>query len=107
VDLIAPKGLVDAGDAGIRVAGNLVVAAAQANLANVAVGGGISSNVPVGGGGAIGGLAGVSNLAQEATKSVERATETAADRGTRAEPQRQPSFITVEVIGLGEEEGRR
>ena len=47
VDLIAPKGSVDAGDAGIRVSGNLNIAAVQVlNAGNISVGG-KSAGVPV------------------------------------------------------------
>jgi len=53
VDLIAPKGTIDAGDAGIRVTGNInIAAAAVTNAGNIAAGGSTSGApaAPAGGG---------------------------------------------------------
>ncbi|MCW5623888.1 MAG: filamentous hemagglutinin family protein [Burkholderiales bacterium] len=106
VDLIAPNGEVNAGDAGIRVAGNLNIAALRVvGTENIQVGG-VSVGVPAAATSSLGGLAGVSNVANEATKSVTEATEKIADRAT-SQTARQPSFLTVEVIGLGDEDEER
>ncbi|MGI9087067.1 MAG: filamentous hemagglutinin family protein [Chthoniobacterales bacterium] len=101
VDLIAPAGTVDAGDAGIRVAGNLNIAAVQVlNAGNIATGG-ASVGTPVVAAPNLGGLTAASNAvgAQNAT-----AAET-APRSTTEAAQTLPSIITVEVLGYGGGEG--
>jgi hypothetical protein len=106
VDLIAPAGVVDAGDAGIRVTGNLSIAATTVlNAGNIQVGG-TSAGVPSAPAVAapnLGGLASASNAA---------AAQTAAgqDFARQSTPDRQededaPSIIVVEVIGYGGGEG--
>ena len=105
VDLIAPHGTVDAGDAGIRSAGNLTIAARQVRGAENIQVGGVSAGVPTSGSSSLGGsLGGVSNAAANATKNAERATQQlAADSAAAQKAQGLvPSFITVEVLGLGE-----
>lgn len=109
VDLIAPKGAVNAGDAGIR-AGNLNIAAQVIlNAENIQVSG-ASTGVPVTDtSGLSAGLAGNSALGD--TQSVQEATRSVAsnsgDARKAAEETRQnlagfrPSFITVEVLGFG------
>lgn len=102
VDLIAPKGEVNAGDAGIRVAGNLNIAALRVIGADNIQVGGVSTGVPIAAPAPVGGLAGTSSVAQDAAKSAQQATEQTA---TSAAGQKEatPSFLTVEVIGLGDE----
>ena len=99
VDLIAPVGAIDAGDAGIRVSGNLNISAVTVlNSSNVQVGGtsvGTPATVATS-------LAG----ALSAASSVSAASNAAADTVTRqAKPQDQApepdSLITVEVLGYG------
>ena len=110
VALIAPKGEVNAGDAGIRAGGNLTIAAERvANADNLDVGG-ISTGVQVADTGNLSGsLSGVSNLADntgEATKSV--AGSIKEEGGQNAQEAKQvlaafkPTFINVEVLGFGE-----
>jgi filamentous hemagglutinin len=110
VDLIAPKGTVNAGDAGIR-AGNLNIAAQVVlNAENIQVSG-ASSGVPVADtGGLSAGLAGNNSLGD--TQAVAETTRSvggqSADAGKAVEEAKQalaafrPSFITVEVLGYGE-----
>jgi hypothetical protein len=103
VDLIAPEGSVNAGDAGIRAAGNINIAAVTVVGAdNISVGGistGAALAAPV--------AAPVStgNVAAEATRATDAIAQAVAD-ATRAQEELKksfrPSFITVEVIGLGE-----
>ncbi|HEY2346397.1 MAG TPA: filamentous hemagglutinin family protein [Xanthomonadaceae bacterium] len=95
--LVAPRGTVDAGDAGIRVAGNLVVASEfVANADNIDVKGN-----SVGVSGAHGVDAGTLNAASSAASSVADAAGNLA--GQRQEPLRDmPSIISVQVIGFGE-----
>ena len=91
--LVAPRGTVDAGDAGIRVSGNLVVAAFSiANADNIQVQGN-SVGVP----------SGVVNVGALSTaSSAAAAAQQAADEiANRRVPERAASMISVEVVGLG------
>ncbi|WFU84465.1 filamentous hemagglutinin family protein [Bradyrhizobium sp. CIAT3101] len=95
--LLAPRGTVDAGTAGIRVSGNLIVAAVQVvNAFNVKVGGSTTgvqiTSVPN-----VGALSAASNTAGAAAKSAE--TPTASGGGDRA------SVFIVEVVGYGGGDG--
>ncbi len=110
VDLIAPKGTVNAGDAGIR-AGNLNIAAQVVlNSENIQVSG-ASSGVPVADTGSLSaGLAGGNVLGDtqavaEATRSVgSQSTDTAkaSAEAKQALASFRPTFISVEVLGYGE-----
>jgi hypothetical protein len=95
VYLMAPRGTVDAGDAGIRVSGNLVVAAAHvANADNVQVKGD-SVGLPVVQSVNVGALNAASSAATAATKAAE---DVARQQQSDAR-DRQPSIISVQVIG--------
>ncbi len=73
VDLIAPTGVVNAGDAGIGAAGNLNIAAPQVvGLDNIQVGG-VAAGVPTDTGAAAG-LTGVSSLSSSVASAAESAT---------------------------------
>lgn len=102
VDLIAPMGTIDAGDAGIRSAGNLNVAAsAILNASNIQVSGGTSGApaAPSVSAPNIGGLAGAANAAGAATST---ATQTGApSKPAPPTTEEAPSLITVEVLGYG------
>ena len=110
VDLVAPKGTVNAGDAGIR-AGNLNIAAQLVlGAENIQVTG-TSTGVPVADtSGLTAGLAGNSTLGDtQAVAETTRFVDSQASDGQKAaEQSRQalasfrPSFITVEVLGFGE-----
>ncbi len=102
VDLIAPVGVVDAGDAGIRSSGNLTIAATQVlNAGNIIVSGS-SAGTPtttvttpnVGGLTTAGNTAGAGNAAAGATKAAPAKPEAALI-------QTIPSIITVTVEGYG------
>ena len=71
VDLVAPTGEVNAGDAGIGSAGNLNIAAPQVvGLDNIQVGG-VATGVPTEAGGLAASLTGVSSVGSSATDSAE------------------------------------
>jgi filamentous hemagglutinin family protein len=101
VDLVAPNGIVNAGDAGIRASGNLNIAAVQVlNAGNISVGG-KSSGVPTTTAPNIGGLSAASNTAGAASNTASEAARQAASRAAAQQDQMLPSIITVEVIGYG------
>jgi hypothetical protein len=110
VALIAPKGEVNAGDAGIRAGGNLTIAAERVVNSDNAFALGKTTGVPAAdAGGLSGSLSGVSNLADntgEATKSV--AGSIKDEGGQSAQEAKQvlaafkPTFINVEVLGYGD-----
>jgi filamentous hemagglutinin family protein len=96
VDLIAPSGTIDAGDAGIRSSGNVTLAALQiVNAFNIEAQG-ITTGVPTIQAPNIGGLTEASNTAGAGAQS---ATTPRSDAGA------QPSVIIVEVIGFGGGDG--
>src|SRR5450830_32575 len=101
VDLIAPLGTIDAGEAGIRVSGNVNLAALQViNAANIQVKGdavGIPTIAAVNVGALTNASAAASSAASAAQDSVQRARNEAR--------QALPSIFTVRVLGFGNEQG--
>ncbi|MDR3401065.1 MAG: filamentous hemagglutinin family protein [Chthoniobacter sp.] len=105
VDLIAPVGVVDAGDAGIRATGNLNIAATKVlNADNISVTGTSSGTPAVAAVSApnIGGLT-AGNQSQAATSGA--ADEQKRQQQQAAQPEEPDSSITVEVVGYGGGEG--
>lgn len=110
IDLIAPLGTIDAGEAGIRVSGNINIAALRVvNAANIQTQG-KSSGVPV--------SAAVNTAAMSSASAAGAAASQAAEDAARnqqaAARQGRASIVTVEVLGFGtepvqrrEEEARR
>ncbi|PTR30710.1 filamentous hemagglutinin family protein [Luteibacter sp. OK325] len=96
--LIAPRGTVDAGDAGIRVSGNLVIAAARvANADNIQVKGD-SIGVPVTAAVNIGAL----NAASAAATAATQAAEDVARKQQSDARDKIPSEISVHVLSDGD-----
>jgi Filamentous haemagglutinin family outer membrane protein len=92
--LATPQGFVDAGDAGIRVSGNLVIAATLVLNANNIQVQGTAIGIPVVTAPNIGALTAASNAAGSANKAVELP---AGDTG-RSD---RTSIIIVEMLGYG------
>lgn len=101
VDLIAPTGVVDAGDAGIRATGNLNIAATQVLNASNITSGGTSTGTPVSSVSAPN-IAAVTSAANAgaATSNAAAATQTSPNQ-LPLNQQPLPSIITVEVLGYG------
>lgn len=110
--LIAPKGTVNAGDAGIRALGDLFIDASRVVGLNNIVSVGLSIGVPVavdtsGLSVAPAGLNDAAKAASDATGALAGASE---DAQKAAEDMRQslaafkPNLISVEVLGFGNEE---
>jgi filamentous hemagglutinin len=103
VDLYAPRGVVNASDAGI-VAGNLTIGAtAVLGRDNITVSG-ISVGVPVDASGLGANLASSSSVGSSATSAAALAVESGT-KGEAATPLGQGAlaFLDVFVMGLGEE----
>ena len=108
--LVAPKGDVSAGDAGIRASGNLTIAAQHVTGADNIQVGGIATGVPAASSGLGAGLAGVTGLndANNATNEQTKALNAAAGQSDKAMADARaalanfrPSFISAEVLGFG------
>jgi filamentous hemagglutinin len=106
VNLIAPKGAVNAGDAGIRVAGNLNIAAVQViGASNITVAG-TASGVPVSEAGAFAGALSGANSLGDASKSAVEALTSDLNQATNFQQMNDalaPTFITVKLFCLGVE----
>ena len=92
IDLIAPRGTIDAGEAGIRVSGNINLAALQVlNAANIQVQG-TSTGIPT-----------VQAPSISAALSISNATAATQQTATPSQGSgnAQPSVIIVEVLGYG------
>ena len=95
VDLIAPLGTIDAGEAGIRVSGNVNLAALQiVNAANIQVQG-TATGLPTVQGPPVGALTAASNTA---AATQQTAVPTQSNAG-------QASVMIVEIIGYGGSQG--
>lgn len=105
VDLIAPAGIIDAGDAGIRVTGNINLAATQVvNASNIAAGGSSAGapSAPSVSAPSVGGISSAASTAAAASGAAMDAGDTARDQAEAATPEtEQLSLITVVVLGYG------
>ncbi|MGO9037842.1 MAG: filamentous haemagglutinin family protein [Steroidobacteraceae bacterium] len=105
VDLVAPAGTVNAGDAGIGAAGNINIAARTVvGLSNIQFGG-TSTGVPAQISNAGASLSGASAAASSATNTSTAAatSNTAEQAGAAPLSQAELSWLDVFVTGLGEE----
>ena len=100
IDLIAPVGTIDAGDAGIRVSGNLNISAAVVvNATNISAGGTNTGSAPTA-------VAAPSVTAISAAQTTGAASTPPVENTPKQEAPAPPapdqlSIITVEVIGYG------
>jgi len=99
VDLIAPVGTVNAGDAGIRSSGNINVAAAQVLNAGNIQAGGASTGVPTSSVPNIGATVAASSAAGSSQNAASQVS--ARQQPSQTLPIQVPSIISVEVIGYG------
>jgi len=102
VNLIAPQGTVDAGDAGIRATGDINISAVRVLNADTIQAGGTTTGVPSAPPAAIPNVAGLSSGASSSAAALSSATEVAdAARQNPSNVEETPSLITVEVLGYG------
>jgi hypothetical protein len=101
VFLFAPKGVVDAGEAGIGGT-NVFIAATQVLGANNIQVGGVGTGVPVASTGSLAaGLTGTGNVTANATQAAQAATGL-DDKGSEANKNVALGMLSVEVLGFGE-----
>ncbi|MBC7942730.1 MAG: filamentous hemagglutinin family protein, partial [Chitinophagaceae bacterium] len=105
VYLFAPAGTIDAGEAGIRSSGNIVINAQTVlNSTNISAGG-TSAGVPqVQVGSAASALAssGSAPVSSKAAEDAAKAAGEAAQRAATAPPPPRPTILSVEVLGFGD-----
>jgi hypothetical protein len=99
VDLIAPLGIIDAGEAGIRFSGNINVAALHVVNADNIVGQGEATGLPVVAAVNVAALTNASAAASQASAAAQDAMQ--RERATAR--QALPSIFTVRVLGFGNE----
>ncbi|MBV8276067.1 MAG: filamentous hemagglutinin family protein [Verrucomicrobia bacterium] len=98
VDLVAPNGVIDLGEAGLRASGNANLAARVIiNAANISVAGKVTG-IPTIVGPNVASVTAANNVAG-ATSDV--ANEVAKQQVANNQPELVPSIITVEVLGYG------
>ncbi|WZB60705.1 filamentous hemagglutinin family protein [Achromobacter xylosoxidans] len=99
VDLVAPLGTVDPGEAGIRVSGNINIAALHVvNAANIQAQG-ESKGIPATATVNTGALTSASSAASSATQSAQDMTR----QQQASARQNLPSIISVQILGYGNE----
>ncbi|MCU1761408.1 filamentous hemagglutinin family protein [Pseudomonas sp. 14P_8.1_Bac3] len=100
IDLIAPLGTIDAGEAGIRVSGNInIIALRVVNAANIQVQG-KSSGIPVTASVNTGAITSASSAATSATQAAEDMSR----QQQAAARKNQASVFSVQVLSFGNEQ---
>jgi hypothetical protein len=101
VYLFAPQGVINAGDAGISVGGNLLLAAQQVIGAdNISVGGisiGVPTTTSIGAG-----TLSLGDVASSATESATNSMNDAIKEAAAALAESTAAFVTVDIIGVGD-----
>lgn len=103
VDLIAPNGTVNAGDAGIRAKNVNIAAQFVVNAGNISASGSATGTQVADTGAISGALAGSSGVGSDLAKNVaEQVAQNAANSANNVlEKPEMPSIINVEVISIG------
>ncbi len=100
--LIAPRGTVNAGDAGLRSSGDLnIIALRVLNAANISSLGAVSG-VPQTNSVNLGALESASGTAGGAAKAAQDSVAEAASRGNQALSRKIASQVDVDVLGFGD-----
>jgi hypothetical protein len=100
--LLAPRGIVNAGDAGLRSSGNLdIVALIVLNALNIASQGAVSG-VPEVNAVNLGALESAASSGGQAARIAEDSVAATSNRGAQTAARSVPSLITVEVLGFGD-----
>lgn len=110
VDLFAPAGVVNAGDAGIGSEGNVTIGAVQVIGADNIDVGGVAVGVPIADTGALAaGLSGLGDAASAVTKGVEDTAKAAGEQQGSTTPIADAAlhFLEVEVLGFGDEASKQ
>jgi hypothetical protein len=101
IDLIAPSGVIDAGDAGIRATGNLNLAATRIlNANNISVGGTTSGAPPAPPPPAAPNVSGAT-AASSASAANNAAAQTASKPPAEQSKDELPSVYSIDVLGYG------
>jgi hypothetical protein len=102
--LLAPGGTIDAGEAGIRSSGNIVVAAQTVRNADSISASGSSQGVPkVESGSVASTVASTGTSSTSASRAAEESANSAATRAaTQTAPVARPTILSVEVLGFGD-----
>ena len=101
VNLIAPSGVIDAGDAGIRSSGNLNLAATKVlNADNIAASGSTSGAPPAAPPPAAPNVSGAT-AASSASAANNSAAQGAAQKNTPDTTELPPSIINIDILGYG------
>ena len=101
VNLIAPSGVIDAGDAGIRSSGNLNLAATKVlNADNIAASGSTSGAPPAAPPPAAPNVSGAT-AASSASAANNSAAQGAAQKNTTDTTELPPSIINIDILGYG------
>lgn len=103
VGLFAPKGFIDAGDAGIRSTGNIQIGAQVVlNSSNINSGGATTgAAVAAPSAPSVSSVTSASNSAAASTASTPKPAENKQESNTAATDNSLPTVYTVEVIGYG------
>jgi filamentous hemagglutinin family protein len=103
VGLFAPKGFIDAGDAGIRATGNIQIGAQVVlNSSNINSGGTTTgATVAAPSAPSVSSVTSASNSSAASTASTPKPAENKQDANTAAADNSLPTVYTVEVIGYG------
>lgn len=100
--LFAPRGVINAGDAGIRTSGNLTLSATEVIGADNIDVGGIAVGVPVANTGVGASFAGASNVASAATNQAVESTGSIGSGGDGAQEEAAVGVLSVQVVGFGD-----